>query len=102
MSEWNPGKIIGGIGVAGAAAAVVLWGVPYYIHSVVREDVKTEIEALPDEPHPAGIRNNTAQIEAIHSQLDGMEARMIERDRIAAERDAFFMQYLKDQAERNQ
>jgi len=94
MMEMTPAKIIGGISAVAAAVAIVLWGVPYYIHAVVRADVKTELVGTDFAAGKKTADANTATLGAIATQLNGIEARMIARDE-------FIMQYFADQAARN-
>lgn len=91
--EISAGKVMSGIGVAAAAAALVFWGVPYYIHSVVRDDVKTELAAAGVTDADETADANTATLGAVLIRLDGMESRMIARDE-------FVMNYFKEQADR--
>jgi len=93
MMELSPGKIVGGIAAVGAACAIVLWGVPYYIHTVVREDVSAELKAAGVTDGGETANANTATLGAVLIRLDGMETRMIARDE-------FVMNYFKEQADR--
>ncbi len=66
------------------------WGVPYYVRSVARAEVKVILAEVSD---PAGIGTNEANIGAVLTRLDSIEARMIARDKL-------FMEYLERQAAR--
>lgn len=95
--DLSPGKIIGGIAAVGAAVAIVLWGVPYYIGAQVRTQVATELEAAGVSTSLGSLDEvsgaNQATIGAVLSRLESMETRMIARDE-------FIMDYFKEQAER--
>lgn len=92
--EVTPGKVMGGLAVVGAAAALVLWGVPSYIESVVRVRVTAELALTDFGAAKTASDANTASVLAMQTQLNGMEQRMIQRDE-------FIMGYFRDQAERN-
>lgn len=94
----STGKWIGSIASAAAAVGIILWGVPYYIKHQVEVEVRAEMAEIGTPAPPAEISQNTATIEAVQSQLSSMEQRMIERDRIQAERDAVIMQFFADKA----
>ena len=90
----TPGKVIGGLAIVGAAAALVLWGVPSYIESEVRTRVTAELALTDFGASKTASDANTAAVGAMQTQLNGMETRMIARDE-------FIMGYFRDQAERN-
>lgn len=93
MKDWTPGKVIGALITAGAAAGIMFWGVPYYLDSEVSVRVKAELNALPPASVPQAVVDNTAAINSLNTTMQSMETRMIERDRL-------FMEYLQKQAER--
>lgn len=94
----NWGKISTIVGIVVVAVGLVLWGVPYYLKSQVHDLYAAESAAA---GAPVGVTNNTATIGAMQLQLNGIEARMIARDQIQAERDAVIMQYFTDKANGN-
>ncbi len=86
----TPGKIVGGITAVLGAIALVLWGVPWYLKGQVHElyeAEKVEDARLAPDENPV---QNAATINAIQTQLNGIETRMIARD-------ALFMEYLQRQ-----
>jgi len=95
MSEkLTPGKMIGSIAVVLGAAALVLWGVPYYLKAEVHDLYSAELEASPHPVTTEDLAVTVGAISALQLQLTSMENRMIARD-------ALFMEYLQDQAGRN-
>ncbi len=90
ISTWTAG-VIG----AGTVIGLALWGVPTYLKSQVHDLYAAEAEAA---GIPAGVTTNGAAIQAMQIQLNGIELRMIERDKIQAQRDAVIMQYFADKA----
>lgn len=91
--EVTPGRVIGGLATVGAAAAIVLWGVPSYIKVQVRDQVAVELAQTDFGAAKASADANTAAVGAMQTQLTGMEQRMIQRDE-------FVMNYFREQAER--
>ena len=85
------------VGIPGTVA-VILWGVPYFLNHAVDTRFDDYVKTMPAVPVPSGIAQNGATINAVKDQLSSMEQRMIERDRIQAERDAVIMQYFADKA----
>ena len=86
------GRVIGGLAAIGAAGAVMFWGVPYYINHQVRGAVANEFDAVGLPNIQQTTNGNKAVAGAILNRLEGMEKRMIERDKM-------FMDYLERQAE---
>ncbi len=90
----TPGKMISSIAAILTTVAVVLWGVPYYLKAEVHALYMIELEAS---PHPVTTKDlavTVGAISALQLQLTSMENRMIARD-------ALFMEYLQDQASRD-
>ncbi len=89
----TPGKLVGLIAAALTTAALVLWGVPYYLKAEVHDLYSAELEAS---PHPVTEDDLAAALAvgiALQLQLASMETRMIARDKL-------FMEYLQAQASR--
>ena len=87
------GKSIGAATAAIVLAGMVLWGIPYYIQVQVRSQVATELQLQGVADVTSKVSENGSKLTAITAQLDSMEGRMIERDRL-------FMQWLQDQSNR--
>jgi len=93
LSAW-----IGAVVAVPSVVAVIFWGLPYYLDHSVDTRFDAYIEKLPEASTDPAVTQNGATIQAVKEQLNSMELRMIERDRIQAERDAVIMQYFQDQA----
>ena len=97
----TPRKVVSWVGAiigAGGAITLLFWGVPFYLKSTVHDLYAAEAAAA---AAPAGVGTNSGAIAAIQAQLTSMEARMIARDKIQADRDAVIMQYFADKAAAN-
>lgn len=92
MTEITAGKVISGVAAAAAAGALVLWGVPYYIKHQVSTEVAAELAGAGIDTTKSDATNNKAQLGAVMTRLESIEARMIERDRM-------FLEYLQKQAD---
>ncbi|MEE8481766.1 MAG: hypothetical protein V3S12_00305 [Acidiferrobacterales bacterium] len=93
ISAWV-GGVIGVFTVIG----MTLWGVPHYLKSQVHDLYKAEALEAGPAAVPEAVVENTAVLNALGAQLASMEIRMIERDKIQAERDAVIMQYFANRA----
>lgn len=89
----TPGKMASLIAAVLGAAALVLWGVPYYLKAEVHDLYMDELVASPHPVTTEDLAVTVGAITALQSQLTSMENRMIARD-------ALFMEYLQDQASR--
>ena len=89
---------IGGIGGLIVILGAMVWGIPPYLKSTVSDLYAAEAAAAPPPTIPAAVVENTAAVKALGEQLGSMDARMIARDQLQAERDAVIMQYFADKA----
>ena len=89
---------VGGIGGLLVIVGAMVWGVPHYLKSTVSDLYAAEAEAAPAPSIPQAVLDNTAAVKAFGEQLNSVEARMIARDQIQAEKDAVIMQYFADKA----
>ncbi len=89
----TPGKIVGLIAAGLTTAALVLWGVPYYLKAEVHDLFMVEAVASPHPVTEDDLAVTVGAISALQLQLTSMENRMIARD-------VLFMDYLQDQASR--
>lgn len=90
-SIFTPGKIIAGIASVGAAVALVLWGVPYYVSHLASKAFTAQAATSPHPVSKAEVATNTTKIDTIESTVLRMEAKMDARD-------AVIMQYFQDRA----
>ena len=87
------GRVLAAVASIGAAAAVMFWGVPWYLKGQVHELFMAELaEQRALAPENVSPVQNAATINAIQTQLTGIENRMIARDEL-------FYEFLQRQQE---
>ncbi len=93
-TEWTVGKIVGLATAILALSGLVLWGVPYYIGSVARAQVTTELAALPPDPHPI----TAIEVGALTTKVADTEATVLRIEAAMIERDRVILKYFQDKA----
>lgn len=98
MTADNVQKIAGAFVAVVAAAAVLFWGVPYWMKTQVREQVTAELKEQAVTTTVGEVdrlaKANAATLTAIQGTLTRMEQAQIRRDQLFAE-------YLERQANRD-
>lgn len=86
----------GGVTASVAVVVAMAWGVPHYIATAVHEDYSRELAETQVENAAKGPvmykADHDASTVALAAQLDGIENRMIQRDKM-------FIDYLERQAQ---
>ena len=90
----NAGKLVGLATAVLILGGLVLWGVPYYIASIARAQVTTEIAALPPDPHPI----TAVEVGALTTKVENTEATVLRIEKAMIARDAVILKYFQDKA----